>query len=964
MTTLPGFSIGSSGQPQTLVAVVPGPKPNPFVYDNIIATTPFPNQIYAKNLIVGGGFYIDLADENDTIGVKPAQGAFFPPTGDETGPNTLEMYGGEIYMDAGNDLIRIQDLGKRGEDNYAALYMGAKGPFWKYDGGPYSASDDPDIALSGAEALAYASKYGRRPIDPIIGYEPESSFSFPALGGNGIFMGVGDDTIEIEGKVDGLYMDGDRTGNGNLIQFGAGEDLLSIKASRGGLIQDGSSNWIFMGADNDTIGVSMSFGSYYKSDKSGEVVNEVRSGSSSGGYDPVVGIFISGGDNGISMQEGEDLIEVSGKADFGIQIFAGEIFTGQDNDKISVDNDGGYGIYMDSAAFIGLGAGADTVTVNSKYTALYLDDGSIFKMGADNDLVALTTNTPQDTSSATVDDGSQLLLGTGDDTFTINNGSDGDYGLELTDGSKLDTGEGNDSVSITLATGEYGLYVSSGSAVYMGAGDDTLRVKSHEYGIYQSEGGLIDLGDGNNLLDVFNDNNNPDDAIYFYESSLTAGTGNDTVKVESGGDGIELEASNVKMGAGNNLVEIKANETGFELYNSNFNFGDGDNGPGDDTLKIWSISQNGLEAEASSLSFGDGTNLIEISAAQGGIQFEDGANIVTGDLADTVFVRSSDNGYAGIELEYGSSINLYNGNNLIDVVSNGDTAISLDSYSVITTGSENDTIKAVGNETSDSTRRNSGQDIGIYIDDYSGIYTGEGDDYILADAGAGLVITDNSGLDTGFGFDTILANGNGSEGIYLEYASINTGNNADYIKATSVKDYALKTEGYASINTSRGADVIDLTEGGWYTEGGGSINFGAGHDTLLLSEWDVKGNFFGVPGFDAATGAEAANGTSDYEMGGEYGPGAAFVNFGKGDKDMLRLGEGIYNIFHLPNIFNGLYGILDQEGDILAVTNLELLGGVGNGGQTTGSVLDFPIATTSFTFYVDSDGNAVQGVPV
>jgi hypothetical protein len=619
---------------------------------------------------------------------------------------------------------------------------------------------------------------------------------------------------------------------------------------------------------------------------------------------------------------------------------------------------------MDSAAFIGLGAGADTVTVNSKYTALYLDDGSIFKMGADNDLVALTTNTPQDTSSATVDDGSQLLLGTGDDTFTINNGSDGDYGLELTDGSKLDTGEGNDSVSITLATGEYGLYVSSGSAVYMGAGDDTLRVKSHEYGIYQSEGGLIDLGDGNNLLDVFNDNNNPDDAIYFYESSLTAGTGNDTVKVESGGDGIELEASNVKMGAGNNLVEIKANETGFELYNSNFNFGDGDNGPGDDTLKIWSISQNGLEAEASSLSFGDGTNLIEISAAQGGIQFEDGANIVTGDLADTVFVRSSDNGYAGIELEYGSSINLYNGNNLIDVVSNGDTAISLDSYSVITTGSENDTIKAVGNETSDSTRRNSGQDIGIYIDDYSGIYTGEGDDYILADAGAGLVITDNSGLDTGFGFDTILANGNGSEGIYLEYASINTGNNADYIKATSVKDYALKTEGYASINTSRGADVIDLTEGGWYTEGGGSINFGAGHDTLLLSEWDVKGNFFGVPGFDAAPGAEAANGTSDYEMGGEYGPGAAFVNFGKGDKDMLRLGEGIYNIFHLPNIFNGLYGILDQEGDILAVTNLELLGGVGNGGQTTGSVLDFPIATTSFTFYVDSDGNAVQGVPV
>ncbi|WP_143593647.1 hypothetical protein [Synechococcus sp. 1G10] len=947
MTNLPAFSIGTEGTPDTLVAVVPGPASNSSVYDNIVATAPFANQINAKNLVVGGGFYIDLSTDNDTIRVKPATGAFFPPTGDLFGPNTLYMFGGEIDMDAGNDLIRV-DATLVGEDGPCeqppGIYMGAK----------------PGSSGPGVGPIPFA-------IDPSLPLFQDLPFIFPALGGNSILMGLGNDTIEVAALADGVVMDGIETGDGNLIQFGAGEDLLDIVAGRTALSMRGSSNYVYMGADNDTIAINMSGGLPLKADHA----NAIAQGEDAEEELLIAGIYMEGGDNGISLQEGNDVIDITGLGYYGIFSDTGHIYTGQGADLVNVENDGlisgysgeptpldvgvsgGYGVYLSESGLLALGADNDTLRVRSTQTALTLSYGSLLKGGSGNDLVDLDSSSTTSSEAVYLAYGSSILLGAGDDTLKVLAATQDGDGVDVYYGSKIDAGEGNDLISIESTEGEYGLYISSGSAVYLGAGNDTLTIKSGEYGIYASEGALIDLGDGDNLLSVYNADGSTETGIYLYESSLIAGTGNDTVKVESAYAGVYVSASNVKLGAGNNLVDIDSDYYSVYALNSNINFGDGDNGAGNDTLKLLSNSSYGLYLSYSALAMGGGSNLITIDAAEEGIDLEYGANIVFGEGADTIKVVSRNNDYDGIYLYSGSGIYLSNGNNLIDVTSNGDDAIDIFYNSTIKTGSSDDRILAKGGDQDSSSKES-----GISVTSYSGLYTGEGNDFISAEATYGLYVTTQSGVDTGFGLDTIIAKGRSEAGIYLSDGSVNTGNNADIIDATSIKDYALVTEEYASINTGRGGDLVDLTvaggaEGGWYTDGGGSISLGAGNDTLLITSWDVDGSIDSIiqlPGLRPP---------------GSNGPdvAAAFVNGGRGT-DWIKFGEGVYNIFHLPNIFNGLYGIIDQDGDILAVTNVEKLAGVGTTGQQPASFLDFPFNTTSYVFNVNSSGDIAQGVPV
>lgn len=995
--------IGTENNPVSLVAVVPGPNSDPRVYYNIVAVGAAPVQINAQEMYVGGGLYVDLDNGNDAIRVQPFRtnpipGPLFPQL-----PNTLYMLGGEISMDreggGGNDLIKIDaespyyykigdevqtsgDGGPTKEINLG-LYMGA------YPGVGID-NFGPPLLISPVSGAPGAGDFSPTPVPsfppPFLPLPPSLPFFFPAVGGNSILMGEGNDTMVISSgdagsgiAGDGLIMDGEGTGDGNLIQFGAGQDLLQISATEYGLGMFGSSNYIYMGDDSDTLSVNMSQVSSVKR----ETVD--ASGNKSSSECETAGIIIAGGDNGIEMQLGDDLISVSGAADYGIYNTTGTIYTGQGNDEISVDNDKGYGIYMSSSGVIGLGAGDDTITSNSKDSALELYYGSLVKTGAGNDLLKLTSNNPKGNSAVAVSYASQILMGIGNDSLIVDNfakpGSE-NSAIDLEYAGKIDTGEGDDFVSVRQVGSDQssnGIRLDAGSSFYLGSGNDTVKIESDRDGLDLEAdvagGNLFDLGEGNDLLDIDNRNSKTENGVEVSESVFAAGSGDDTVKIISGGGGFDAEYSTITFGTGNNLLDIDANaadQQAIDLDYSTMTFGEAEDGPGDDTIKILTSSGVGIELDTSSLTLGGGNNLIDIQSNKTGIDLESGSNIVFGQGSDTLKVRQQANGFNGIDIDDGSGIYMSNGANLIDVQANGDDAIQITNYSKLVTGSDNDTILAKGIETSDRSKYDSGIELG----NYSGLFTDAGNDLIQADATYGIQVLENSGIDTGFGLDTIIAKGNLQAGIQLVSSSINTGNNFDLIQATSTNDYALRTGtfsdsrsgslsaadqeewelSFASINTGRGADTVSLIGGGggWSTNGGGSINLGAGQDLLVLGSGGAGqgGSYDVVSGITYDWCMSYLSKVTD--TNGMAPTGAAFANFGRGAEDTLRLGEGFYNVVYLPDVFEGLYAIIDEDFDILAVTNLEFIGGVSDSGDITKPTVAFPTSggsVASFTIF-------------
>jgi hypothetical protein len=895
-------------------------------------------------MVVGGGLFVDLGSGNDTIRIQPFTanpifGDFFP----QLKPNSLYMLGGEISLDreggVGNDLITIESKYYDGEYGLG-LYMGS------YPGFDY------------LYPMLVASEDSSQPATiilppPLTELPAAPSFFFPAIGGNSLLLGAGNDTLSIksggsDGPGDGIIMDGEFTGDGNLIQFGAGQDLLRISASGYGLGMFGSSNYIYMGVDADTISITMSQSSNKdRVDSAGESCQC-----------ETAGIILVGGDNGIITQDGNDVIRVVGAADYAIWNTTGTILTGAGDDLIEVDNDKGYGIYMEYAGVIGTGAGNDTITSSSQDNALYLDTGSLLKTGAGDDLASFTSNNPSGYSAVRIEDASQLLMGKGNDSLIVDNRSkpgEQNNGIYLDDAGKVDMGEGDDFVNVRqVGTDDdsNGIRLGDGSAVYLGSGNDTVIIESDQDGIDLDDGGnLFDLGEGDDLLSIDNRDAREEWGLELEDSVFTAGSGDDTVTIISGGGGIEAVESTLAFGTGNNLVDIDSKSRdldAIELEDSTLSFGEADDGAGDDTISILSNSAGGIDLETSSITLGAGDNLIEVQSNQVGVNLEDGSNIVFGEGNDTLKVFSQANGFSGVQLSEGSSIHMGDGSNLVDVSSNGGDAIEIKDYSKLLTGTGSDTILAFGDETSDP----SGKDAGIEISDYSGLFTSDGDDLIEASATYGIQVYENSGIDTGFGLDTIIATGNLEAGILLNDSSINTGNNFDLIVASSTGDYSLRTGksddlSFASVNTGRGADTVSLLDG-WYTNGGGSINLGAGQDLLLLNSYDVEGDLK-LPGFGKYLDEVTSNGGA--------AAAAAYVNFGRGADDTLRLGVGKYSVVYLPDVFEGLYGIIDADFDILAVTNLEFIGGIGSFGEIDKATTAFPTSVGSVaSFQINGDG--------
>lgn len=278
---------------------------------------------------------------------------------------------------------------------------------------------------------------------------------------------------------------------------------------------------------------------------------------------------------------------------------------------------------------------------------------------------------------------------------------DSDQGVSVqvanTKRGQIDTGSGDDSISIGVYTNDAGW--SNTIEVNSGDGDDTIlmyNVQNSQYTMFS-----IDAGDGDDVINLAGILANDDDSDEASERSIDAGAGDDIVYGSQGNDYIN-------GGRGDDVLYGNAGND--EIYA----------GSGDDTIYA-----------------GTGSNYIDAGRGDDVVYgSEDADTIYAGSGADTI--------YAG------------NGDNIIFAENGSDTIYTGSGDDIIDAGNGHDTIYAgdgdnevyAGNG-SDLTYTGSGID---YID------AGNGADFIYAGAGDDTIVFDENDIlvDGGSGFDALI----------------------------------------------------------------------------------------------------------------------------------------------------------------------------------------------------------------
>jgi Ca2+-binding RTX toxin-like protein len=482
-------------------------------------------------IIAGGGD--DLLD----AGLKSAS-LLFGNDGKDTiyvGAKGDTAFGGRgvDYLYAGSDIPNVGNLlfvGGEGNDKLIAENGGNSNIF---------AGDAEGTDLAGDDYLFVSGGNGHQ----LFGNLGNDQVIYGGNGSSTLYGGQGDDTVRAVGTATAAYLRGDKgtdylqaAGNNNTLEGGVGtwNDTIVLSSGASNVLygdavsgSDGGNDYLYAfaggnntlsgGAGNDYLFSSGVVGAATAPGTGG------TSGTSTGGTTPPI---VTGGGNVIQGGAGDDTVYY-GKGD------------------VVLEDKEGKNVYCGSA-------GAEAVKVT-----LDLDD--VVLPGASGQFIFNTPNPVVafiGTGGATTSDGSDLVQIDNAASETNTKGGNDTVGIGTLTNGTVNTGDGNDLLSLTGTTPAKG-------NIDLGSGNDTLLVPN----VFES--GSIVGGAGNDILDIgkvttggkiFGDAGN--DSITIDElggaSTVFGGADNDTIAVEKTGStggqiGISGDAGNdiILGGTGN-----------------------------------------------------------------------------------------------------------------------------------------------------------------------------------------------------------------------------------------------------------------------------------------------------------------------------------------------------------------------------------------------------------------------------
>ena len=805
------------------------------LYNKIDSTSDLTVNSSTEGIDVSKIKYVATGSGNDNIALDSASNALQILAGE--GNNTVSIKNGKdnlIFTGSGNDTITTGD----GKDRISAG-----------DGDNIiSSGNGNDTIEAGDGSNTITSGSGQKTITVGDSTAEDNHGSTITLTGNisysDITTGTGDDTITLQGN-SGSSVSIESKGGDNTINYlkdysinpygtyseiktGDGDDTLNMGTLCSNEINlgdgdntinmKGRDNTINTGSGNDEINVTTQYGSMNTID-AGDGENTITS-ERADGYDITTGkdkdIITLGT---VSGSSGNTVRAGDGDNEISLLNGAkGNIYTGSGNDTIITGNL--------SNNTIDAGSGENTVTTGylseSKITVGDGNDtittgylnSSTITAGNGNDTI--TTEGVYSSSSIQAGDGENTIT-TGYISGTVTAGKDKDtLTSEYLQNATINLGDGNN---------EFTSYGSSsyGSTITTGTGDDTIDIRG------AGSENIINAGSGKNTIKYAT-------AISGYygstDSVITTGDGDDTITVGNTDGGGYVDGLTINAGGGTNIINASDDSRGFTVTTEGNNkqtitFGSNtyENNittyGGDDEIKIAEGQQN---AHDNVINAGEGNNTIVIGSQAGGYNYTYKNTVTTGSGDDTITLGNNTYGS-----EYKNIINAGDGHNIISS-GKGGVEITVGNSTVTDTSNPNYNI---GSEIN----------VGVADENISGskITAGSGNDTIRLTG-----YSTNSTIDAGEGNNTIEYDKDGTNSAYRTKIitgsgndTITTGENGDLSIYAGNGDNTIVAKGYSvTVETGAGKDNITLGNeaNGLDCEWYGYINIGHAEREAVYDE--------------------------------------------------------------------------------------------------------------------------------
>ncbi len=548
------------------------------------------------------------------------------------------------------------------------------------------------------------------------------------------------------------------------------------------------------------------------------------------------------------------------------------------------------------------------------------------------------------------------------DVFVRRTGSTG-----LASGSSLDMGKGDDLLLVDVSAAAGAAKGIAGGAVAMGGGNDTVGVSASAsiYNVYAygvTEGSRINLGDGDNSMSVNATNlNSTAHGLYTAlnvtgagRTAVLAGDGNDSldITIRAGISGTGINNSLVSLGGGDNRLSIAA-QGGSGLYG--MQKADIATGGGDDTVSV-TMGNGGWAVSGSTLSLGDGNNLLSITGADSALS----GNVTLGGGNDSILIEST-RSYGGIKYGiYGpSAVNAGAGDDLLRVTLSGGNDAEALRTGAVSMGDGNDTVSfrvsgqssAGGMNDGSLLSMGKGHDVvnisaatrghlAFGMHNGSRVDLGEGDDSMSVDVStsAAQANTYAYGLASG----TRVAAGDGNDSLFIRAAATTLAANGTAEADGIVVAYADMGAGDDSLSlevSATGASAIARGVYSMYYQSDG-VSAGAGDDRIDINAAALgKNSALAVGISNAILDAGAGNDSLDIHASAAGG-GAVAAGL---QQAVARMGEG----------GDAVRIAVHSDGDAYGITE-----GTDGFKRTSGSLLDLGGGNNTLTLDAHGGHNA------
>ncbi len=654
------------------------------------------------------------------------------------------------------------------------------------------------------------------------------------------------------------------------VSSGSGDDTLNINVSASGSGNRAygvNKSSINLGEGDNQISINTSAANRYAYGLSGSSSLTTGAGDDTLRVNATGTSIVSAIDNSsVNLGNGDNLLDLSvrtvtgGSATmYGVNV--GTVTAGAGNDTLNIAvqpsaSSSGNAIYSST---VNLGSGDNVINISGATSGII---SSTVTTGAGSDLIKIENLQSGGSQKYGVSGYTNLNTGEGNDTLTINLA--GASSIEALRTGSVNMGNGDNLVSVKVNGESNSGGMNDSARLSMGSGNDILKMditgsRSGWLAFGMHNRSSIDMGAGNDSLRINVASNATsnimNNSVYTYGiasgAKISMGSGNDTMSIGSAAaspvSGVTVEADGVNsayvdLGTGNNKLDINTSASGdkaiargaYALYDQAYSI---ISDSGDDSLNF-NVSASGKASATAS-----GLSNVTLNAGSG---------------SDALNITVLSNSAAGNSKAYGlelAKVNMGAGDDVVNINVSADTAYGISQG----TNGYNKTIASaldLGNGDNALNVNAHGSDLAYGIH-YSTVQSGDGNDNIDIRAEGHVSyglnhgsITDTGGNNhlniagtTGMADSNLHLLGNGSNhididgtaGYGMESSSINTGNGVDHFNIHGSEIGALNSY----IITGDGDDAITLS-GGAFAAKDTSVDLGGGNDHLALSG-DISG---------------------------------------------------------------------------------------------------------------------------